>query len=58
MDLDDLKADLREIKADVKELMMFMAVEQAKNKKSSMVTSGVISLIVAVLTMVLGRFLI
>jgi hypothetical protein len=52
-----LEADVREIKQDVKSLMMFMAVEKAKAKKNTMITSGLISLIVSLISLAVGKIL-
>lgn len=52
-----LERDVREIKQDVKALMMFMAVEKAKAKKNTMITSGFISFIVSATILLIGRLL-
>ncbi len=60
MDVDYIKKieeDINEIKHDVKSLMLFMAVQQAENKKRSMFASGFISFCVSVIVLMIGRLL-
>lgn len=52
-----IEADVAEIKADVKKLMLFMAVEKAKDSKNSKYISGIISLIVSLVVLGIGKVL-
>lgn len=52
-----LDKDIVEVKADVKALMMFMAVEKATQKRNTIFTSGLMSVIVSLVTYGLTKFL-
>lgn len=56
-DIQRIEDDLKEIKQDVKALLMFMAVEQAKNKQNIVLFSAGVSLVVSVATLAIGKLL-
>lgn len=56
-DIQRIEEDLKEIKQDVKSLLLFMAVEQAKNKQNIVLFSAGISLVVSITTLAIGKFL-
>lgn len=53
----EIKDELGEVKADVKALMLFMAVEKANQKRNVVITSTLISLAVSTFGGVLHYFL-
>lgn len=55
--LKEVKEDVKEVKKDVKSLMLFMAVEKAKQKRSTVLVSGMISLFVALVVLGIEHFL-
>ena len=61
MDLENevknLREDVKEIKKDVKGLMIFMAVSKDRDKRNVILTSGGISLVVAIVSVVAKELL-
>lgn len=53
----EIKEELHEVKADVKALMLFMAVEKANQKRNVVITSTLISVAVSAFGGVLHYFL-
>lgn len=52
-----IERDVDEVKKDVKALMVFMAIEQAKNKRDTILFSGFISLTVSAVALAIGKLL-
>lgn len=55
--VEKIDKDVMEVKTDVKALMMFMAVEKATQKRNTMITSSLMSIIVSLVTFGLTKYL-
>ena len=53
----EMKDDIKDIQKDVKELIIFMAIEKERAKRTAIIAGGMMSLVVSILVIVAEKVL-